>query len=82
MGYRCGSDPALLWLWCKLAAGAPIGTLAWEPPSAVGTGLKKQKKVSSEVSGPPTGYRGEGCPVESVGCGKREAEDYTDLLPR
>jgi len=23
-GCRCGSDPALLWLWCSLRAVAPI----------------------------------------------------------
>ena len=38
---RCGLDPALLWLWCRLAAGAPIGPLAWEPPYATGAGKKK-----------------------------------------
>ena len=27
-------DLVLLWLWCRLAAIAPIGTLAWEPPYA------------------------------------------------
>ena len=39
-----GSDLALLWLWCKLAAAAPIQPLAWEPPYARGVGLKKTKK--------------------------------------
>ena len=29
-------DPVLLWLWCRLAAAAPIGALAWELPYAVG----------------------------------------------
>ena len=28
---RCGSDPALLWLWRRLAAAAPIGPLACVP---------------------------------------------------
>ena len=37
-------DPALLWLWCRPAALAPIGPLAWEPPYAVGLVLKRQKK--------------------------------------
>ena len=32
-------DPALLWLWCRLAATALIRPLAWEPPA-----LKRQKK--------------------------------------
>ena len=40
----CGSGPTLLWLWHRLAATAPIGPLAWEPPYAAGTGLKRQKK--------------------------------------
>ena len=29
-------DPALPWLWCRPAAAAPIGPLAWELPHAVG----------------------------------------------
>ena len=34
VGCRCGSDPALLWLWCGLEAMALIRPLAWEPPYA------------------------------------------------
>ena len=30
IGYRHSSDPALLWLWCRPAAEAPIGPRAWE----------------------------------------------------
>ena len=37
---RCGSDPALLWLWYKAAATAPIGPLTWEPPYASSAALK------------------------------------------
>ena len=37
-------DPALLWLWCKPAATAPIRPLAWEPPYAAGAALKKKKR--------------------------------------
>ena len=37
-------SPALLWLWCRLAAAAPIRPLAWEPPYVVSVGLKKKKK--------------------------------------
>ena len=44
LGYRHGSDPALLWLWCKLAATAPIRPLAWEPPYAMGAALEKTKR--------------------------------------
>ena len=43
VGHRRGSDPVLLWLWCKSVAVAPIGPLAWEPPHAVGADLKRQK---------------------------------------
>ena len=37
-------DPALLWLWCRLAAAAPIRPPAWEPPYAVGAALRGKKK--------------------------------------
>ena len=30
-------------LWCRLAAAALIGPLAWEPPGATGVALKRQK---------------------------------------
>ena len=43
-GCRCGSDLALLWLWCRLVATALIQTLAWEPPYAIHVTLKDQKK--------------------------------------
>ena len=36
VGCRRGSDPALLWLWCRRVATAPIQPLAWEPPYAEG----------------------------------------------
>ena len=41
---RCGSDMALLWLWCSLAAIDPIRLLAWESPYASGVALKSKKK--------------------------------------
>ena len=37
-------DPALLWLWCRLAATALNRPLAWEPPYAANAALKRQKK--------------------------------------
>ena len=37
-------DLALLWLWRRPAATAPIRPLAWEPPYAVGAALKKTKR--------------------------------------
>ena len=39
-----GSDPALLWLWRRPAATAPIRPLAWEPPCAMGAVLEKAKR--------------------------------------
>ena len=38
----------LLWLWCRLAATAPIGPLAWEPLCAAGVALKKERKKERE----------------------------------
>ena len=43
VGHRHGLDPALLWLWCRPAAVAPIRFLAWEPPYAMGAALIRQK---------------------------------------
>ena len=42
--HRHGSDLVLLWLWCRLAATALIGPLAWEPAHATGMTLEKTKK--------------------------------------
>ena len=39
--HRGGSDLVLLWLWCRPAAIAPIGPLAWKPPYTAGVALKK-----------------------------------------
>ena len=41
---RCSSDPALLLLWCRLAAVAPIRPLAWKLPCATGEALKGKAK--------------------------------------
>ena len=41
---QLGSDPVLLWLWCRPAAAAPIWRLAWELPYATGGALKRKKK--------------------------------------
>ena len=59
-GRRRGSDPMLLWLWCRLAATAPIPPLAWEPPYAAGVALKRhqtkknpQDKLAEAAKGNP-----------------------------
>ena len=48
VGCRRGLDPKLLWLWPKLAATAPIGPLAWDPPYAVGAAqeMAKRQKIN------------------------------------
>ena len=45
-GVDCGQglDLTLLWLWHRLAATAPIGPLAWEPPYATRVALEKAKR--------------------------------------
>ena len=40
IGLRHGLDPALLWLWHRPAAEAPIQPLAWELPYATHAALK------------------------------------------
>ena len=45
-------DLALLWLWLRPEATAPIRPLAWEAPHAMGVALKRHthKKFSSSVA--------------------------------
>jgi len=56
VGCRRGSDPALLWLWRRPVATAPIVPLAWEPPYAAGAAQeiakrpKKKKKEQTSVA--------------------------------
>ena len=47
-------DLALLWLWCRLVATAPIRPPAWEPPHAVGVALEKteRQKKKKKKKGP------------------------------
>ena len=49
VGRRRGLDMALLWPWCRLAAVAPIGSLAWEPPCASGVALKRQTNKQTKT---------------------------------
>ena len=51
VGCRLGLDAALLWLWRRPAAIAPVRPLAWEPPQAAGAAqemAKRQKKKKKE----------------------------------
>ena len=54
IGLRCGSDPTLLWLWCRPAAPAPVQPLAWEPPYAMGVVLNRQKTKKEKNPANPT----------------------------
>ena len=49
IGHRHGSDPTLLWLWCKPVATVPIGPLDWAPPYATGMALKRQNKTNKKT---------------------------------
>ena len=49
VGRRCGSDLALLWLWSRLEARAPIRPLTWEPPCAADVVLEKDKKIKNKI---------------------------------
>ena len=46
-GHRQGSDPALLWLWCRPGAAVPIRTLAWELPYVASAVLKSKTKTKT-----------------------------------
>ena len=46
---RCSLALALLWLWHRSAAVAPIRPLAWELPYAAGATLKRKKKIHTYI---------------------------------
>ena len=50
VGCRGSSDPALLWLWCRPAAIAPITPLVWEPPYATDAALKNTNKQTNKLT--------------------------------
>ena len=52
VGRRRGSDPMLLWLWCRPAAVVAIQALAWEPPCAGGVALKCKAKQNKQAKSP------------------------------
>jgi len=49
VGHRRSLDPALLWLWHRLVAAAPIGPLGWEPPHAAGAALEKATTTTKKT---------------------------------
>ena len=44
VGHSLGLGPALLWLWCRPAAVAPIQPLAWELPYATPAAITIKNK--------------------------------------
>ena len=48
VGHRRGSDPELPWLWRRLAAVAPIRSLAWELLYTLSAALKSKKKPKKQ----------------------------------
>ena len=67
VGHRRGSDPTLLWLWCRPVATAPIRPLAMEHPYATGAALEKAKrqkykiKIKNEIK-----VKARGCELDLV----------------
>ena len=49
IGHRCGSDPALLRLWRRPVATAPIQPLAWELPYTAEAALEKAKRQKIKI---------------------------------
>ena len=49
VGHRRDLDPALLRLWHRLVATAPLRPLAWEPPRATGVAPEKGKKGQTVI---------------------------------
>ena len=60
IGLRRGSDPILLWLWCRPVAAAPIRPIAWEihmsqvqplkAKNAAGVALEKTKNKNKKTN--------------------------------
>ena len=72
VGRGRGSDPALLWLWCRPAATTPIGPLAWEPPYATGVALEMAKRQKKKLIGRSPGIKaGVGWGQGVVGAGSK-----------
>ena len=71
VGHRSGWDPALLLLWCRPVATAPIRPLAWEPPHAAGAALEKterQKKKKDDNTEQMYEQLGDACGQEKDEC--------------
>ena len=67
-------DPALLWLWRRPAAVAPIGPLTWEPLCAAGAAIKRPKKKKKKKPFPKSTAEGLG-QGEGADCWKGGAHE-------
>ena len=43
-------DLALPWLWCRLAAAAPIPPIAWKLSDAVGVALEEEEEINLTIT--------------------------------
>ena len=69
VGRRCGSDPGMLWLWCRPAAAAPLPPIAWELLFAAGRAVKTKKKQQPPPEKNPTHYADHIHPLLRSSCG-------------
>ena len=80
----------MLWLWCRLAAAAPIRPLAWEPLCAADVALKRQKdkkkkkpktgkKTRVSPSSPPS-FVLDGFHFLCMGVSRYETENLADVF--
>ena len=49
VGHRHGSDPVLLWLWCRPVARAPIQTPSLGTFICLRSGLRNGKKTNNKI---------------------------------
>ena len=73
VGRRCGLDLALLWLWGRPAAVAPIRPLPWELPYAVGVALKGKKQKTKKTKKRPRCLGPSPGDSDSLGLGREAA---------
>ena len=66
VGHRCTSDPALLWLWHRLTALAPVGPLAWELLYVAGAALKNKNKNKNKIKQKTQKTKTRPCPHPGV----------------
>ena len=74
IGHRYGLDSALLWLWCRPAATAPIRPLAWEPPYA------RKGKMTKKKKNPPKNKQTKKQRIKQHGDSRRSSEKVIFIL--